>query len=67
MIDKNKVSGYMKMKGINAIDLAKKLGMAKNTFYRKLNDGNEWKFNEVWELTQHLDVEFNDLLKKEEK
>ena len=66
MIDKNKVLGHMKMKKINAIELAKKLGMAKNTFYRKLKVESDWKFDEVWQLTQILDVEMNDLLKKEE-
>jgi hypothetical protein len=63
MIDKNKVLGYIKMKGETVANISNHLRVAEKSFYRKL-DQNKWKFEEIWKLTQILDVEFNDLLQK---
>lgn len=66
MIDKNKVTYYRKVNNLTHDELSEKMGMCSMTLYRKLNKNN-WLFNEVWQLTQILDCEMNDLLKKEEK
>jgi len=44
----------------------KKLKMSYASLKNKLKGTTKWYHDEVWQLTQILDVEMNDLLKKEE-
>lgn len=64
MIDKSKLKGYMTMKDMNIEKLAEKMEISSMTLRRKVNGMHDWRFNEVWLITQLLDCEITDLIKK---
>jgi len=66
IVDNLEIKRKMAEKDLTKASLARKMKVADMTLIRKLNGKTKWFFDEVWQLTQILDVEMNDLLKKEE-
>ena len=66
IIDNEKIETLLKRRNMSKSKLAVEMEKATMTIIRKLKGRHDWSFNEVWKLTQILDVEMNDLLKKEE-
>lgn len=67
VVDSNKIGKRLSILGMSKSKLARKMNVADMTIIRKMQGKSEWTFKEVWELTQILDCEMNDLLKKEEE
>ena len=66
IVDNLEIKRKMAEKDLTKASLARKMKVADMTLIRKLNGKTKWFFDEVWQLTQILDVEMNELLKKEE-
>jgi|GEM_PF-6714618 len=66
IVDNLEIKRKMAEKDLTKASLARKMKVADMTLIRKLNGKTKWFLDEVWQLTQILDVEMNDLLKKEE-